>query len=276
MKHNLPSIAAILLIGLLSLTGCSSEAEKQAVAAKTYVEKSQAALDSVPVGKDEDLELDADPTPPGEKESSNYITDNPIGYLKRCEKLGEGKTLCYEEKAELFKKEAELLVEKLTTNIHLLPNDFQRKAVQDELVKILDADCGNNAYCYAEKSAHAYEFASWIDGQARAYKKAKERPIDVSEVGNSSRFCASSDKPVQIYDDEGNPTFELKPKDGKMLFFTTYFLDDGKAIAVESRDKHEPFQFNGRIIGYINPNLREDLSKGAHIFACQRLNEIYR
>ena len=267
-----------MILTALFLTGCQSEVEKTAAANKQLVEKSQKVLDATSEGDPDQLEMDGEPAPEGERESTAYITDEAVKYIQRCEKRKGKEGFCYEEMMDIFDRESKTIIDKLVTNINLLPNDFQRKAVSKEYEKFMTAleDCGaSDVACRAKVYAAAYDFAVWIDKQAMEFKEAKQNPVDVSQVGFQHTYCATTTTPLQIYNDEGNPAFMIRPEPGKMVHFMVYDVDNGKSIAVESRDKWEPFQFNGRVIGYINPSKREELTKGGHIFACGKLNTIY-
>ena len=267
-----------MILTALFLTGCQSEAEKTASDNKQMVEKSKKVLDATPEGDPDEMEMDGEPAPEGERESSAYITDDAVKYIQRCEKRKGKEGLCYEEMIDIFDREAKAIFDNLQININLLPNEFQKKAVKKEQEKIMLGleDCGAaDLQCRADVYAKAYNFAIWIDAQAKEYKAMKQNPVDVTDVHFTKKYCGTVTEPFQIYDADGNPKFKISPKQGKMLHFMVYDLDDGKSIAVESRDKWEPFQFNGRIIGYINPAAREELTKGGHIFACGQQTTIY-
>lgn len=278
MKTKFILTLVSMILTALFLTGCQSEAEKTAAANKQLLEKSQKVLDATPEGDPDELEMDGEPAPEGEQESTAYITDDAVKYIQRCEKRKGKEGFCYEDMIELFDREAKAILDKLQININLLPNEFQKKAVAKEYEKIMLGleDCGaSDVQCRAGVHATAYNFATWIDNQAQEYKEMKKNPVDVTDVHFTKRYCGTITEAFQIYDADGNPTFKITPKQGKMLHFMVYILDDGKAIAVESRDKWEPFQFNGRIIGYINPSARDELTKGGHIFACGQQTTIY-
>lgn len=272
MKYLITVIAVLLVF----LTGCK-EADPVSTQRKEQAEKSEKILASIPVGDDEKLEMDAEPPPEGEKRTGGYITKDAEGYIKRCVK-SEKVSECYENMEGALIDEAKALIDVLTNNIRLLPNDFQRGVVRKKLSEILLGadDCGNNAQCRAEVAARAYSFAVWIDEQAKAHRRNMEHNfINVSSWPSANSYCAASTVPVKIYDGNGDHVFDLKPPSGGSVFFMVYVFSEGQSIAVEARERFDPFQFNGRVIGYVDSRMRSEFTKSAQIFACERLNYIY-
>ena len=95
-----------MILTTLFLTGCQSEAEKTASANKQMVEKSKKVLDATPEGDPDELEMDGEPAPEGERESSAYITDDAVKYIQRCEKRKGKEGLCYEEMIDILDRKS--------------------------------------------------------------------------------------------------------------------------------------------------------------------------
>ena len=95
------TLVSVILTALF-LTGCQSEAEKTASTNKQMVEESKKVLDATPEGDPDELEMDGEPAPEGERESSAYITDDAVKYIQRCEKRKGKEGLCYAEMIDIF------------------------------------------------------------------------------------------------------------------------------------------------------------------------------